>query len=169
MNMRYYLFLIILFSKTAFAQDSCYTTNTDKFTGKISLITPDLLVDKTTTTYAIVRTNEKSMYNTFTFSFNTTSIRSVDENSSITILYKDGTKDNLKNQSSYNLEGHFSCYLFNMRLGGGKKILENLTTKKINAIRLSGFKDSYDADLTEDAATTLRDTFKCIYDEWVKK
>lgn len=151
-------------------QDSCYKKTVDQFDQSIeyaSLL--PIPLDKGADV-SIKAGGQTNYYKGLYLFFHTNTTMSVDEKSYCIVLFSDGTKhEYIAHIGGYNLSGTFMFCYFKNGMGGFKKRLKELLEKNIKAIRLVGFSETVDIDISPEKADELRSAFNCVYNAWDSK
>lgn len=86
----------------------------------------------------------------------------IDEGAKINILFKDGTRAELINNSKFNCDGNATLYF--LGVFGKRPQLEQLTSKKIETLRVWTSKSYVEKNFDDYQAETFMRTGKCIID-----
>lgn len=166
--MKTFLFAIaaIFYFSTAYSQDSCYKNVQDKFTNVVTWDWVDRVQLGNNVSVWVYAGGAGSNKTSFNLSFICEDIISVDENSSCTFLFTDGTKQKIRHSGGYNLSGKFFISHYDYKLGGGMRMLKEFLSKKIDAIRFDGFKEMKDIDLSDRQSEDLQKSLNCLYSAW---
>ncbi len=84
----------------------------------------------------------------------------IDDNDKMNILFTDGTRLEMTNMKDFNCENKFGLYLGKMFRT--IKQLDMLSTKKVSIMRVQTSKGYVEMNFTDEEATTLMNSFKCI-------
>jgi hypothetical protein len=84
----------------------------------------------------------------------------IDENAAVLILFTDGSKITLKSDGKFNCDGKVTVYFGGVF--GRRDDLEELSTKKIKAMRVNTRKSLVEEDFTDSQATELFNQINCL-------
>ena len=93
--------------------------------------------------------------------------RCIDDTNEIYILFRDGTRLVIENDAKYNCDGEFKLYFNNIH--GKKKILETISTKEIETIRIWTRESYVEQDLTPENSKELIMSLNCLISNNVNK
>jgi hypothetical protein len=160
------LAITITFCNPLAAQDSCYIKDTDQFNGIVTWrLRNHIQLSKNTEFWAV--TGGAGAYkNCFNIGFTSKDILGVDQTSTIMLLFEDQQTLSLGQFGAYNLKGEFYSCISDMGIGGGKKKLKSLFTKKLKAIRLIGITTSTDINISPETADQIMSSLNCLYTAW---
>lgn len=172
------LFTISLFSQTAAntidnknqqsieSRDSLncsglLVTETDEKTGESTTVSRNMLIisdDGGMTGFGIFLAKRD---NTIILSIQTAGAdECIDVDDKMNVLFRNGTRIELKNEGAYNCSGIFTLYFGDM-YGKGKK-LKMLTTKEIKTMRIGISGNYVEKDLTSEQSKKFMKTFNCL-------
>ena len=154
----------------AFAQDSsCIKKEYDQFEGTTNYRITDTVFrinDKVSLMISAggSKISKKNMY----LYFIDKNMITTDENSTVTLLFSDGSKQKMTNTIRYNLNGTFMLVYPDIKFGGGKKMIQELLSNNIKAIRFNGFSTLDDVEISPDISSALNKILNCFYSGWKK-
>jgi len=93
--------------------------------------------------------------------------RCIDDTNEIYILFRDGTRLVIENDAKYNCDGEFKLYFNNIH--GKKKILETISTKEIETIRIWTRESYVEQDLTPENSKELIMSLNCLISNNINK
>lgn len=164
------VFIMLIFIATnSMGQDSCYLAKVDQFTNAKTYVSNVELRTSDNIDFRFFTDDDKHTKGVY-MSINTNTTLSVDENSYCIILFTDGTKNEyVRNVGSYNLSGKCLFGFYTASIGGFKKKLNEVLTKNIKAIRISGFSTTYDIEFSPEFSENFKATMNCVYKAWIDK
>jgi hypothetical protein len=86
----------------------------------------------------------------------------IDDDASMIILFRDGSRLNLTNNGSFNCDGRFTQYFGGVF--GKKSQLDQLMTKEIEAMRVNMRRGFVEEDFDENHSLSLKRTLICLSD-----
>ncbi|HYD20183.1 MAG TPA: hypothetical protein VEB40_01810 [Flavipsychrobacter sp.] len=158
------LLFLLLSAMPSFAQscDSVNTTNKDKFTDRVSIMTKrnvDCTGNVPGTGLRFVFTKvDNDLY--FQAVMAAKSLGCLDETSKFYFIFDDGSKQNAANMNDFNCKGQAW-----IRFAGGKgfkPLQEAFSTKLIRSVRLDAREEHVEVDVDEADAKLLRESFNCL-------
>lgn len=139
------------------------TTETDEKTGESTTVSKNMLIisdDGGMTGFGVLLA--KRDY-TIILSIQTAGAdECIDVNDKMNVLFRDGTKIELKNEGEYNCSGVFTLYFGDM-YGKGKKF-KMFTTKEIKTMSIWTSQKYVEKDFTSEQSKKLMKTFNCLLD-----
>ena len=132
----------------------------DKMTGKTTIKSESLLISqdglKTGLAIGLFKSGKE-----ITFAIIAVGASScINENNTMWILFRDGSKIQLTNETAFNCDGKFVVYF--LGLYGKKADLEQLRTKEIESIRVYTTKSYVEETLSENQSKQLMKSFDSI-------
>lgn len=167
--MKFFLICLLIMTLPVFAQnDSCVNISdtTDIFDGHRTFQFKDEPISKTVKFSAAGAIGLAKSLKMFMLFFVSSKITGTDDKSAITVLFRDGSKEDFKNSQQWNLKGAYGIDFFSdykMDL----KQLDQLLHKKIKAIRLVGMSVDDSFIIDEDISNMISQKLNCLYDKWI--
>jgi hypothetical protein len=147
--------------QTSFECSDIISTNTDKITGRTSIMAKESIVVSNdggkTGLGIIVFKIEESIVVSITAAGAGSCI---DDDDKMNVLFRDGTRLELINNGKYNCDAKFTLYLGGAF--GKKKELELFKTKEIESIRVWTSSSYVEKDLTPEQSKELMKTIECL-------
>lgn len=168
--MKYLFFWILLISVKSFSQEispDCQASivmESDKMTGKSNISAKDpisISEDGGSTgiiLYPFLSSDQK--YVLFVASGVGPGFRCVDKGDKMYVLFRDGSRLQLESEGKFNCKGNFTTYFGNVF--GKKKVLDELATKEIEAIRISSSGGSIERNLTPEQSKGFAKQMSCL-------
>jgi hypothetical protein len=167
-TMKNFVVIVLLMSLTnIFSQDLCngiVLNIKDKMTGKSYLkLKEAITVVNDDQSQGFVLTPYSFKKNRYTLSFTLVKVLyCTDEKDYVQILFTDGTKLEIHNGSSYNCDSEFTIYIGGVF--GNKKLIEPLSTKKIEAMRFVSVTGVGHFEIDDEKATLIMNNLRCLFD-----
>jgi len=146
--------------KTSFECDELVVNETDKVTGKVTRGSKESI---------LVSKDGKNGFGFYIFEGSNSIILSatvvgaggcIDDTNKMNILFRDGTRLELINNTKFNCDGNFVLYFGGVF--GKKKELEQLKTKEIETMRVRTSKSYVEEDFTPENSKTFMKTLECL-------
>ena len=147
-------------SKTSFECVDLITNSTDKVTGKVTRGSKESL---------IVSKDGKNGFGFYLFEGSNSIVVSatvvgaggcIDDTDKMNILFRDGTRLELINNTKFNCDGNFTLYFGGVF--GKKKELEQLRTKEIETMRIWTSKSYVEEDFTPENSKAFMKSLDCL-------
>lgn len=158
--MKYLLSVILLSTIPCLLYAQCVST-ADKITGRTNFRTEPVLVKEGAKEFGSILNNVGELKAlVWVFIVSDKDQYCFEKGSDINILFKDGTRMILVNSADFNCDGKVNVGFGDMF--GRKKELNKLASTSIEAIRLVGFKHSFDQEIGEEDGIKMMEDFKCM-------
>lgn len=147
---------------TSVSDCSAYTkTTTDRITGKSYFHSNSIIVsnDDGKTGFLLLAQKHNDII-ILTIKGVDKGLGCLDDNQEINILFTDGSRLTVASNSKFNCDNKLDFYFGG--LYGKSSELNQLTTKKISALRMNSRKSSMERDFNDEQATAFMESLKCL-------
>ena len=144
----------------AVACDALIKVSVDEVTGSSMTVASEILVSDDSKTGLRISLFRTAVPTTIWLTKLFGGPRCVDEGDEMNILFTDGTRMGLTNNSKFNCDSEFTLYFGGVF--GRKKEFADLATKTIKTIRVWGHGEYIQREVAEDRAVAFRESMACL-------
>lgn len=156
------LFSFVSIAQTASPCDSFISVKEDRVTGKTTVSGKEKIILSGNETKGEIGLLTLKVEKSIILAAIMTGVACVDEGDKANILFRDGSRMELKNDGDFNCQGRFKVYFGGVF--GRKKEIEILKEKEIETLRIWARGEYIQKDFTPEQSKQLMGAIKCLSD-----